>query len=147
MGNTLYDLSIDKATDHFCRNKENYTYFLEVLKKPLKTVEEIKYRQEILMDFISMPKLLEDLRLIFKSYDSLQSDWHEMRSSIYMYGVPSTSRGILDSTYDSLKITAGFARNTVSTSVIRIAIEKYDVNPKGLGNQGYLREIPITNHG
>jgi DNA mismatch repair ATPase MutS len=143
MGNTLYDLSIDKATDHFCRNKENYTYFLEVLKKPLKTVEEIKYRQEILMDFISMPKLLEDLRLIFKSYDSLQSDWHEMRSSIYMYGVPSTSRGILDSTYDSLKITAGFARNTVSYfRSIQDAIEKYDVKSEGLqGIKAFCAEM------
>lgn len=133
MSNTLYDLSIDKAVKIFCPGQESRAYIMQVLKNPLKKVEDIKYRQDILMDFIAMPKLLEDLKLIFKSYDSLQSDWHEMRSSIYIYGVPNTVKGILDSTYDSLKITAGFARNTVSYfRSIHDTIEKYDVKSEGL---------------
>jgi hypothetical protein len=143
MGNTLYDLSIDKAAGLFCRSGEYSAHFLEVLKNPLKTVEEIKYRQDILMDFIALPKLLDDLRLIFKSYDTLQSDWHDMRYSVYLYGIPGTSRGILDSTYDSLKITAGFARNTVSYfRSIQDTIEKYDVKSEGLlGIKAFCAEM------
>ncbi len=133
MGKTVYDLSIDKAVWEFARNAESFNYFIEVLKRPLSDVEEINYRQGILMDFIAMPRLLEELRLIFKSYDSLQSDWHEMRSSIYVYGVPNTMRGILDCSYESLKVTAGFAKNTVSYfRSIHDAIEKYDVKSEGL---------------
>lgn len=143
MSNTLYDLSIDKAVKAFCPNEESFVYFMEVLKNPLRSVEDIKYRQDILMDFISMPKLLEDLRLIFKSYDSLQTDWHEMRSSIYTYGVPNTVRGILDSTYESLRVTAGFARNTVSYfRSIHDTIEKYDVKSEGLeGIKSFCAEM------
>ena len=70
MSNALYDLSVDKAVKIFCPNKEGFVYFMDVLKRPLKSVGDIKYRQDILMDFIAMPKLLEDLKLIFKSYDS-----------------------------------------------------------------------------
>lgn len=133
MSNTLYDLSVDKAVKAFCPGEESFSYFMDVLKRPLKTVEDIKYRQDVLMDFIAMPKLLDELKLIFKSYDSLQSDWHEMRSSIYTYGVPNTVRGILDSTYESLKVTAGFARNTVSYfRSVHDTIEKYDVKSEGL---------------
>lgn len=133
MSNTVYDLSIDKAAWEFARDSDCFNYFMEVVKKPLSNVEDVKYRQDVLLDFIAMPKLLEELRLIFKSYDSLQSDWHEMRSSIYVYGVPNTSRGILDSTYESLKVTAAFAKNTVSYfRSIRDAVEKYQVKSEGL---------------
>ena len=133
MSNTVYDLSIDKAAWEFARNNDCFNYFMEVIKKPLTDVADVKYRQDVLMDFIAMPKLLEELRLIFKSYDSLQSDWHEMRSSIYVYGVPNTSRGILDSTYESLKVTAAFAKNTVSYfRSIRDTVEKYQVKSEGL---------------
>lgn len=143
MSNTLYDLSVDKAVKAFSSNEESFVYFMDVLKNPLKSVEDIKYRQDILMDFIAMPKLLDDLKLIFKSYDSLQSDWHEMRSSIYTYGVPNTVRGILDSTYESLKVTAGFARNTVSYfRSIHDTIEKYEVNSEGLkGIKSFCAEM------
>ncbi|NLL38297.1 MAG: hypothetical protein GX254_01735 [Clostridiales bacterium] len=143
MSNALYDLSVDKAVKIFCPNKEGFVYFMDVLKRPLKSVGDIKYRQDILMDFIAMPKLLEDLKLIFKSYDSLQSDWHEMRSSIYTYGVPNTVRGILDSTYESLKVTASFARNTVSYfRSIHDTIEKYDVKSEGLkGIKSFCAEM------
>ena len=143
MSNAIYDLSIDKAVNAFCRNKESFQYFMEALKAPLTDVEDIKYRQDILLDFIAMPKLLEELRLIFKSYDSLQSDWHEMRSSIYVYGVPNTTRGILDATYESLKVTAGFARSTVSYfRSIHDTIEKYEVKSEGLrGIQSFCAEM------
>lgn len=133
MSDAVYDLSIDKAAWEFARNSDSFNYFMEIVKKPLKNIDDIKYRQDVLMDFISVPKLLEELRLIFKSYDTLQSDWHEMRSSIYVYGVPNTARGILDCTYESLKVTANFAKNTVSYfRSIHDAIEKYEVKSEGL---------------
>ena len=133
MSDTIYDLSIDKAAWEFARSNDSFNYFMEVIKRPLKNIEDIAYRQSVLMDFMTMPKLLEELRLIFKSYDTLQSDWHEMRSSVYVYGVPNTARGILDCTYESLKITAGFAKNTVSYfRSIHDTIEKYQVKSEGL---------------
>lgn len=133
MSDAVYDLSIDRIAWEFARNADSFNYFMETVKKPLKNIEDIKYRQDVLVDFISMPKLLEELRLVFKSYDTLQSDWHEMRSSIYVYGVPNTTRGILDCTYESLKVTANFAKNTVSYfKSIRDTIEKYQVKSEGL---------------
>lgn len=143
MEETIYDLSIDKAVQELSRSADTCSYTLEVMKNPLKTVEEIRYRQEILMDFVSMPKLLEELQDIFKSYDTLQSDWREMRSGIYTYGVPQTSGGILDATYESLKITAAFARKTVSYfKSIYDAVGNYDVKSEGLkGIRAYCKEM------
>ena len=133
MEETIYDLSIDKAIRELSRDADSCAYTLEVMKNPLKTEEEIVYRQRILMDFVAMPKLLEELRDIFKSYDTLQSDWREMRAGIYTYGVPQTSGGILDATYESLKITAAFARKTVSYfRSIYDAVGRYDVQSEGL---------------
>ena len=133
LSNTLYDLSIDKALSEFARNSESAAYVMEVLKTPITTVEEIKYRQGVVLDFIEMPKLLDELRGIFTNYDTLQSEWREMRSGIYVYGVPNTSGGILDATYESLKITAAFARKTVSYfRSIYEAVDKYQVKSEGL---------------
>lgn len=133
LSDTLYDLSIDKALSEFARNSESAAYVMEVLKKPLLTVEEVKYRQGILLDFIEQPKLLDELRGIFANYDTLQSEWREMRSGIYVYGVPNTSGGILDATYESVKVTAAFARKTVSYfRSIYEAVDKYPVKSEGL---------------
>lgn len=133
MAETVYDLSIDKAVAELSQNADTASYTLEVLKKPLKTAAEVEYRQAVLMDFVAAPKLLEELRDIFKNYDTLQSDWREMRAGIYTYGVPQTSGGILDATYESLKITAGFARKTVSYfRSIFDAVSRYEVKSAGL---------------
>jgi DNA mismatch repair ATPase MutS len=143
MEETIYDLSIDKAVKELSRDADSCNYTLEVMKNPLKTAEEIKYRQEILMDFVAMPKLLEELRDIFKSYDTLQTDWREMRAGIYTYGVPQTSGGILDATYESLKITAAFARKTVSYfRSIYETVGRYEVRSEGLiGIREYCRTM------
>ncbi len=133
MSDTLYDLSIDKALGEFARDGEAAACAMEIFRRPLKTPEEIKYRQDILLDFIEMPKLLDELRSIFASYDTLQSEWRELRSGIYVYGVPNTSGGILDATYESVKITAAFARKTVSYfRSIYDAVDKYPVKSEGL---------------
>jgi DNA mismatch repair ATPase MutS len=133
LSNTLYDLSIDKAVNEFARNAESDAYVMEVIKAPMLTVEEVKYRQGVVLDFIEMPKLLDELRGIFANYDTLQSEWREMRSGIYVYGVPNTSGGILDATYESLKITAAFARKTGSYfRSIYEAVDKYQVKSEGL---------------
>ncbi len=146
MSNTVYDLAIDRAAKRFCRNSDSFSYFLETLKQPLKSPEDIKYRQDIMVDFVAMPKLLEELRMIFKSYDSLQSDWHEMCTSIYTYGVPSTVKGLLDCTYDSLRATSTFARSTVSYfKAISDAVDKYDVKSDGLkGIKQFCSEMTVN---
>ncbi len=143
MEETLYDLSVDKAVMELCASGETGSYTLEVLKKPLKTVEEIAYRQAVLTDFIGSPRLLEELQDIFKNYDTLQSDWREMQAGIYTYGVPQTSGGILDATYEALKLTAAFARKTVSYfRTVYETVNRYEVRSEGLtGIREYCREM------
>jgi hypothetical protein len=79
-----------------------------------------------------MPKLLDS----FSPYCKLRHSAErvaELRSGIYVYGVPNTSGGILDATYESLKITAAFARKTVSYfRSIYEAVDKYEVRSEGL---------------
>ena len=143
MEETLYNLSVDKAVMELCASGESGSYTMEVLKKPLKSAEEIEYRQAILMDFVSSPHLLEELQDIFKNYDTLQSDWREMQAGIYTYGVPQTSGGIVDATYEALRITALFARKTVSyfRSVYE-TVSRYEVRSEGLqGIRDYCRDM------
>ena len=143
MEETLYDLSVDKAVMSLCASGETGAYTLEVLKRPLKTAEEIEYRQAVLTDFTGSPKLLEELQDIFKNYDTLQSDWREMQAGIYTYGVPQTSGGILDATYEALKLTASFARKTVSYfRSVYDTVGRYEVCSEGLtGIREYCREM------
>ena len=143
MEETVYDLSVDKAIRTLAETGEAAAYTLEVLKAPLKTAEEIEYRQAVLTDFVANPKLLEELKDIFKNYDTLQSDWREMRAGIYTYGVPQTSGGILDATYEALRLTAAFARKTVSyfRSVYE-TVGRYEVESDGLkGIREYCHEM------
>ncbi len=143
MEETIYNLSVDKAVMELCASGETGSYTLEVLKKPLKSAGEIEYRQAILMDFVSNPHLLEELQDIFKNYDTLQSDWREMQAGIYTYGVPQTSGGVLDATYEALKLTASFARKTVSYfRTVYETVGRYEVKSEGLtGIREYCREM------
>lgn len=143
MEDTLYDLSVDRAVLELCKSSETGGYTLDVLRRPLKTVGEIEYRQGVLMDFAASPKLLEELQEIFRNYDTLQSDWREMQAGIYTYGVPQTSGGILDASYEALKLTAAFARRTVSYfRAVYDAVGRYEVRSAGLlGIREYCREM------
>ncbi len=143
MEETIYDLSVDKAVMELCASGETGNYTLEVMKKPLKTAEEIEYRQAVLTDFVGNSHLLEELQDIFKNYDTLQSDWREMQAGIYTYGVPQTSGGILDATYEALKLTASFARKTVSYfRTVYETVGRYEVQSEGLtGIREYCREM------
>ena len=143
MEETIYDLSVDKAVLELCKSGETGNYTLEVLKSPLKSAEEIEYRQAVLMDFVANPKLLEELQDIFKNYDTLQSDWREMQAGIYTYGVPQTSGGILDATYEGLKLTASFAKRTVSYfRSVYDTVGRYQVTSDGLkGIREYCHEM------
>ncbi len=143
VGHAIEDLSLDAALRFFSRDGESYEYTIDVLRRPLQDPDEITYRQQILQDFISLPGLLGELQLIFKSYDSLETTWRELRSSVFLCGMPASAEGILDSTYDSLKITADFARKTVSYfNSVRETIEKYDVRSRGLtGIRSYCEQM------
>ena len=133
IASAIEDISLDQAIDRFARDSDGYTYTLDVLRRPLEDPEEILYRQQVLQDFIAQPGLLDELRLLFKSYDTLETTWRELRSSVFLMGMPASAEGILDSTYDSLKITADFARKTASYfNSVRETIEKYQVASPGL---------------
>ncbi len=143
MEETLYDLSVDKAVETLSASPEARAFTLEVLKAPLQSEEEIRYRQDVLTDFVGNPRLLEELKDIFSNYDTLQSDWREMQAGIYTYGVPQTSGGIVDATYEALRITALFARKTVSyfRSVYE-TVSRYEVRSEGLqGIRDYCRDM------
>jgi len=143
MEETIYNLSADKAVMELCSTGGAGAYTLEVLKQPLKTAEEIEYRQAVLTDFVGNPHLLENLQDIFRNYDTLQSDWREMQAGIYTYGVPQTAGGILDATYEALKLTASFAGRTVSYfRTVFETISRYEVRSEGLsGIREYCREM------
>lgn len=143
MEDTLYQLSIDKAVAELSEGRDAAAYTLEVFRRPLRDADEIRYRQEVLMDFVSFPALLEELRDIFRNYDALQADWRELCAGIYTYGVPQTSGGILDATYESLKITAAFARRIVSYfRAVHEAVGRYAVRSQGLrGIRTYCAEM------
>lgn len=143
MTDSLYNLSVDKAIMDLCKSGEAGTYTLEVMKNPLKTESEIVYRQAVLLDFVANPKLLEQLQDIFKNYDTMRNDWREMQTGIYTYGVPQTSGGILDATYEGLRLTAAFARRTVSYfQAVYDAVGAANVTSEGLlGIRNYCREM------
>ena len=139
----IEDISLDQALRVFARDQDSYEYTVDALRRPLTDPEEVRYRQAILQDFTAMPRLLDELRVIFKSYDTLETTWRELRSSVFLCGMPASAEGILDSTYDSLKITADFARKTASYfNSVRETIEKYPVQSQGLcGIRDYCQRM------
>ena len=139
----MEDISLDRALETFARDRDSLASTSDILRELPRDPETVRYRQEVLQDFIASPRLLEELRLTFRSYDTLETTWRELRSSIFMMGMPASAEGILDSTYDSLKVTADFTRKTVSyfRSVLE-TIEKYQVTSAGLtGIRDYCRRM------
>jgi len=82
----IYDLSADKAIHMMCNDIRRADYFISTLMKPLTNIENIRYRQDILKDFIGIEKLFDDMKLIFSRYDKIKNDWRELRSGIYPAG-------------------------------------------------------------
>ena len=62
----LYDLSLDRAVSSFCVDTKRQKYVLDLLSHPLLVKEDIKYRQDILRDFLA------DSGFMLKLRDSLE---------------------------------------------------------------------------
>ena len=97
-----------------CKNKRATDYFLSVLARPAPSIDDIKYRAEILRDLIRFPGLLESLIQLFKSYDNLSFETEEMTKEIFRYGMPASVSGLMDCTYEELYINAHYARNVIA---------------------------------
>jgi hypothetical protein len=140
---TLYDLSIDRTVKELSRDRVGCEYVLRVLREPLMNAEDIRYRQDILLDLIRLPGLFDELKDIFKNYDTMLSDWSEMSMGVYSYGLPMTDKGVLDAAYDNLRITAAFLRRTAGCfDAVYDAVEKYDVRSDGLsGIKAFCRRM------
>jgi len=82
-GSVLYDLSVDRMIRMISTDARRSDYFLSILSKPLTDPEDIRYRQEILEDLMNIPKLYDDVKLIFNRYDKVKLDWQELRSAAY----------------------------------------------------------------
>jgi len=133
MHQTIYDLNIDKAMNAIYDGTKNVEYFLSVLKKPLLNVENVQYRQEIMRDFMANPKLLYDIKRIFKRYDTLKSDWKEMSSNVYSFGAAVSMKALLDYTFSNLQVTAKFTKTIFSYyKYIFEALNNYEIKSPGL---------------
>ena len=129
----LYDLSVDRVVAVFCSDRRRADYFMDVLSRPLESVENIVYRQQILSDLRACPGLFEDLQLVFTRYDRIKSDWRELRLSAAPTGVSVNPDALLERTFASLKITAMFPNTIVSfySSLLDI-LGKYSLTAAGL---------------
>ena len=110
----IYNLQIDKVVSEFCQLQKRADYFTDTLKKASLSVEDIKYRQEILCDFRENESLVDELKLLFNRYDSIKSDWNELKANVYPAGLTGGYQALIDYTYSNLQITSTFARTIVS---------------------------------
>ena len=129
----LYDLSADKAVHMMSGDIRRADYFVSVLMKPLTNIENIRYRQDILKDFIGIEKLFDDMKVIFNRYDKIKNDWRELRSGIYPSGGTVNQRALLEYTFNSLKVTAIFPKTIISFfRSIQDTLDKYEIKSDGL---------------
>ncbi len=143
MGGALYDLSLDQAVRSVCESRRSADYFLEVLKSPLRRVENVRYRQEIIRDILQHPQLLVDLKRLFKRYDTIQADWKEMRANVYGFGVSVSQQALLEYTFSLLQVTAKFSKMIIGYFFsIDEVLSAYALSSEGLsGMRGYCRDM------
>lgn len=129
----IYNLQIDKAVSEFCQLQKRSDYFIETLKKASLSVEDIKYRQELLVDFRNNINLVDELKLLFNRYDSIKSDWNELKANVYPAGLTGGYQALIDYTYSNLQITSTFARTIVSYfKNFHSVLNKYDIHSEAL---------------
>ena len=129
----IYNLQIDKAVGEFCQLQKRADYFIEVLKAAPLSVEDIKYRQEILADFLKNEALVDELKLLFNRYDSIKADWNELKANVYPAGLTGGYQALIDFTYSNLQITSTFARTIVSYfKNFHSVLSKYEISSEAL---------------
>lgn len=139
----FYDLSADKAIAGFCPFPKRADYFTDVLKCPVSSVEDIVFRQDILKDFLECGKLLSDMKLIFNRYDSIRSDWNQLRQNVYPAAASGGYRSLLEYTYSQMQVTATFTRTIISYLKSFLSVlEDAELNSEGLKNiRDYCRTM------
>ena len=129
----IYNLQIDKVVGEFCKLQKRADYFIETLKNASLSVEDIKYRQNLLSDFLENEALVEELKLLFNRYDSIKSDWNELKANVYPVGLTGGYQALIDYTYSNLQITSTFARTIVSYfKNFHSVLSKYDIRSEAL---------------
>ncbi len=129
----IYDLSLDRTVNAFAPDKRHADYFLDLLSKPLRSTDNIAFRQQIYCDFESNPQLFDELKLLFTRYDRIKSDWHEMKLGSAPQGSSANPEALLEHTYSSLKITSMFP-STIANFFCSIGdtLSKYEIKSEGL---------------
>lgn len=130
----LYDLSIDRAVNSICSDMQKASYFLDILSRPLRCAENIRYRQDILRDFLDIDGLYDDFRLLCSRYDKIRSDWSAMKlGGASASDISASPEALLSHTYSSLKITSMFPETLASFfRSMRDMLNKYDIKSEGL---------------
>ncbi|HPE95168.1 MAG TPA: hypothetical protein PLT66_03785 [Bacillota bacterium] len=139
----FYDLSVDKAVSEFCPFPKRAAYFIDVLKCPVSSVDDIVFRQDILKDFLKSGKLLSDMKLIFNRYDSIRSDWNQLRQNVFPAAASGGYSSLLEYTYSQMQVTATFTRTIISylRSFLSV-LEEAELNSEGLKNiRDYCRTM------
>ena len=142
-GSVLYDLSVDRMIRMISTDARRSDYFLSILGKPLTDPEDIRYRQEILEDLMNIPKLYDDVKLIFNRYDKVKLDWQELRSAAYPASGAKNYRALLEYTFASLKVTSLFPKTIISFfRSIHETLAKYEIKSTALcGIRDYCNEM------
>lgn len=132
-GNLIYDLSIDRCIANISEDRRKNDYFCSVLADPLKNEADIRFRREVLLDFIKIDGLLPSLKTLFNRYDKLKSDWIELKGTGEYSNEDKGSEAMIEYIYSSLKVTALFPKTVLSFyQTIVDTLSKYDIRSKGL---------------
>ena len=133
MREAAYNLSIDRLVHAVCTDEARAETFLKVLMRPLHQEENIYYRQEIVDNFTKQPQLLFELKRLFRRYDTIQTDWNEMRSNVHPYGASVSYKALMEYTFDLLKISSKFAKMIAGyfKSAYEI-LDKFELTAPGL---------------
>ncbi len=81
---SIKDLSIDRVVSTICSDVYIQEAALEVLSYPLNNIENILFRQEILMDFLNNDGLLDKFMRLYTDYDNIKVEWEKARHNIYV---------------------------------------------------------------
>ncbi len=143
MREAIYNLSVDRLTAEISDNPYQNENFLKVLSNPLHNAENIIYRQQIVDNFHKQPQLLTELRRLFRRYDSIRSDWSEMRSNVHPYGASVSYKALMEYTFDLTKVSAKFVRMIAEYfKSCYETLDKYELTAEGLiGIKQYCVEM------
>lgn len=130
---TICDLLLDRLVDIVCPDIKKAQAFIDILSKPLLTTTAIKYRQDILKDFLENPELLPELLTLFGKFREIKNQFDESRKTNKRYFNDSISRDDVQGTRNLLKINALLLKRIlILLDVIRKKLDEYMVHSSGL---------------